>query len=360
MLGPLSRLIFDQFARVSLKSTQERRSNLLDAFAWPSAEARSHLQDLPVLGDDLFHGEFFQRFSEEVKRNLEVSSASFLPPPKPAPSTQPRAPRSSRKKKQGQGRGSAPQQGRGSAKSSKRGSSEGPSGRGRGWGVRDPGVRVLTGPRGAHPAIIPMVGGRLRLFVREWSVFCPDAWVVRVISKGYRLEFTAPPPMQGGGRMTPIPADPGQREALELEILGLLRKGAIVRSDGTEGPLFRSSFFLVPKKGGTWRPILNLRPLNVSIRPRGFRMETLAVIIPTLRCGMWATSIDLRDAYLHVPIFPGHRRFLAFQFQGETYMFTSLPFGLSTAPRVFSRVAGAAVAELRQRGFCFLPTSTTG
>ena len=108
-----------------------------------------------------------------------------------------------------------------------------------------------------------------------------------------------------------------------------------MRTNGTEGPLFCSSFFLAPKKESTWHPIINLRPLNVSIRPQRFRMETLAVIIPTLRCGIWATSIDLRDAYLHVPIFPGHQRFLAFQFLGETHRFTSLPFGLSTAPRVF-------------------------
>ena len=195
-----------------------------------------------------------------------------------------------------------------------------------------------------------MVGGRLKLFVREWSAFCPDAWVVRVISEGYRLEFTTPPPRQEGVRVTPTPSDPAQRRILEAEILGLLQKGAVVKVDGSEGPLFRSTFFLVPKKGGTWRPILNLRPLNVSIRPRHFRMESLAVILPTLRCGMWATSIDLKDAYLQVPIFPGHQRFLAFQYQELTYKFTSLPFGLSTAPRVFSRVAGAVVAELRRRG----------
>jgi len=65
---------------------------------------------------------------------------------------------------------------------------------------------------------------------------------------------------------------------------------------------------------------------------------------------MWATSIDLKDAYLHIPICPSYQHFLAFQYQEETFKFTTLPFGLSTAPRVFSRVAGAAVAELRRRG----------
>ncbi|KAJ8034792.1 hypothetical protein HOLleu_21785 [Holothuria leucospilota] len=88
------------------------------------------------------------------------------------------------------------------------------------------------------------------------------------------------------------------------------------------GPLFRSSFFLAPKK----RPIVILRPLNAAyIRLQRFRMETLAV-------SMWAASLDIKDAYLHIPIALASRRFLAYQYQGEMFKFTSLAFGLSTFP----------------------------
>ena len=65
---------------------------------------------------------------------------------------------------------------------------------------------------------------------------------------------------------------------------------------------------------------------------------------------MWAASLDLKDAYLHIPIAPASQRFLAFEYRGESLKFTTLPFGLSTSPRVFTRVAGAVVAELRRRG----------
>ena len=51
------------------------------------------------------------------------------------------------------------------------------------------------------------------------------------------------------------------------------------------------------------------------VRPRRFRMETLAFIIPTLRRGMWAASPDLKDAYLHIPIAPASQRFLAFEYR---------------------------------------------
>ena len=52
--------------------------------------------------------------------------------------------------------------------------------------------------------------------------------------------------------------------------------------------------------------------------------------------GEWVTSIDLSDTYLHIPIHPQSRKFLRFHHKGTSYQFTSLPFGLATAPLVFT------------------------
>ena len=86
---PLSRLIFDQFARVTLKAKQVRRGNLLDVFAWPSAEARSHLENLPVFGGDLFANKFFSKLSEEVERFQNAAYASFVTTSDPVPASLP-------------------------------------------------------------------------------------------------------------------------------------------------------------------------------------------------------------------------------------------------------------------------------
>ena len=361
--GPLSRLIFDQFARVNLKATQVRRGNLLDTFAWPSAEARSRLENLPVFGSDLFANKFVEKLSEEVERFRETAKASFAAVPKPVPVTQLGLP--GRKPRQRTAGGKTrPAGGRGN----RRAQVTGVRGRARGQGRRTapypPQQRRSQTSCARRPSAAPSTalwvpphridgggGGRLQRFRQAWESLCTDRWVVGVISTGYRLEFTSPPPSSEGGRVTPIPQDPAQREALEKELRDLLCKGAVTRTTGLEGPLFLSSFFLAPKRNNSWRPILNLKPLNTDyIRPQRFRMETLAVIIPTLRRGMWAASIDLKDAYLHIPIAPAFQRFLAFSYKGVLYKFTALPFGLSTSPRVFTRVAGAVVAELRRRG----------
>ena len=64
----------------------------------------------------------------------------------------------------------------------------------------------------------------------------------------------------------------------------------------------------------------------------------------------WAVSIDLKDAYLHIPFHLLSRSFLGFQFLGRTFQFKVLPFGLKVFPWVFTRVVATLVGHLRQLG----------
>lgn len=59
------------------------------------------------------------------------------------------------------------------------------------------------------------------------------------------------------------------------------------------------------------------------------------------------TSLDLTEAYLHVPILPRHHRFLRFCVERMHLQFKALPFGLSSAPRVFTKLLVNPVAYLR-------------
>jgi hypothetical protein len=153
-------------------------------------------------------------------------------------------------------------------------------------------------------------------------------------------------------RPTPIPTDPKQRLSLEGEITSLIKKRAVhVLPSGEIGSGFMSTFFLVPKKdAGTWRPILNLKPLNRFIRPRRFRMDTLKITLESIQTPAWAASLDLKDAYLHDPVCREHWKFLRFQYQNVRYEFSVLSFGLSTFPRVFTRLVKMVGAALRRRG----------
>ena len=62
-------------------------------------------------------------------------------------------------------------------------------------------------------------------------------------------------------------------------------------------------------------------------------------------------SIDLKDAYLQIPIHLESRRFLRFGFRDQVVQFRVLPFGLTTAPQVFTRVMAPVSAFLHRLGY---------
>ena len=181
-----------------------------------------------------------------------------------------------------------------------------------------------------------------------------DKWVLQTVSTGYQLEFTSPPPTSSRPLLTPLPLDKDKRRALLLEVDQLLAKNAIERVSPRE-IAFYSTFFLTTKKSGEWRPILNLKRLNKSIKPPPFKTETLAAVLPELQQNWWGATLDLKDAYLHIPIKHSFRKWLGFAIGDKHYRFRSLPFGLSTAPRTFTRVVKVIAEYFRKQGvFVFI------
>ncbi len=113
---------------------------------------------------------------------------------------------------------------------------------------------------------------------------------------------------------------------------------------------FYSPYFIVPKKGGGLRPILDLRVLNRALHRLPFKMLTPKRIFVCVRPQDWFAAIDLKDAYFHVSILQRHRPFLRFAFEGRAYQYKVLPLGQSLSPRVFTKVAEAALVPMREQG----------
>ena len=205
-------------------------------------------------------------------------------------------------------------------------------------------THIITQPQTSTP-----FGHRLSPFARKWQSITTDRWVLTIIREGYSIEFDALPP-SGYIKVTP-PSPP-----LHEEVRTLLQKGAIIPVPTRQRHLgFYSRYFTVPKKDGGLRPILDLREVNAFISPRKFRMTSLNTIFPLLTENSWFASIDLTDAYFHIDIHPFSQQFLRFAIGKHNYQFRVLPFGLATAPRVFTKCMAAVCAHFRTRGIQIHP-----
>lgn len=110
-------------------------------------------------------------------------------------------------------------------------------------------------------------------------------------------------------------------------------------------------FFLDKKPNGSNRFILNLKKLNKYILKQQFKLEDIRTAVHLIFPNYFLSSVDLDDAYYLIPIYKDSRKYLRFKFNNTLYEFVCLPFGLCTAPFVFTRVMKAVVKFLRNEGF---------
>ena len=61
-------------------------------------------------------------------------------------------------------------------------------------------------------------------------------------------------------------------------------------------------------------------------------------------------ELDLKDAFLHVPMRARVKKFLRFKWKGKLYEWQVLPFGLKCSPQILTRKVAPIVKFLRGRG----------
>ena len=195
-----------------------------------------------------------------------------------------------------------------------------------------------------------LVGGRLAHFAQNWAKITDNEWVLSLVRKGYRIPFQKRPVLSPD----PVFFQQPLSQQLEEEVASLLSKGA-VEEIIPECPGHYSRIFLVPKKNGKLRLIIDLSVLNQFVYTQTFKMETQRKVKDPIQLNDWTFSLDLTDAYLHVPIHPRSRKYLRFTLRGRVYQFKALPFGLSTSLFLFTRLLAVIAAFLRRRAITLHP-----
>ena len=138
--------------------------------------------------------------------------------------------------------------------------------------------------------------GQIQFCAHNWMQITGDQWVLEVV-KGYKLELDCKPVQH----KPPPPLIMSKKDITltQTEIEKLVIKGAIVPVAPCDRQ-FLSQLFLVPKKDGSSRPVVNLKALNKFITRKKFKIEGAHLLRDLLRPGDWMASIDLKDAYFSV------------------------------------------------------------
>lgn len=158
-----------------------------------------------------------------------------------------------------------------------------------------PRQKALSDPRSG-------VGGRLTFFSKEWAKVTENPFVLKVIKEGFRLEFNVSPPQRFF--LTHLLRDQEKPQGM----LGLI---SLWKSEGVISPVlkdqkfqgFYSHVFLVRKASGGFWTVINLSLLNSFLVYRRFHMESIYSLRNRLLPEVFIVTLDLQDAYLHVPIY---------------------------------------------------------
>ncbi len=171
-----------------------------------------------------------------------------------------------------------------------------------------------------------------------------DKFVSRIVSQGLQIEFLSQPELSSIKNLS----QPRTLAPHTIALVQELKLGGIVEEFKGDR-FFLNHIFPVPKPSGKFRLILDLKKLNCFVRTPTFTLPSLKQILPSISKDTWMCSVDLKNAYYHIPIHKDHRKYLVFRVGQQLYQFNVLPFGLTSAPFIFTRILKTVVYTLNKQ-----------
>ena len=128
---------------------------------------------------------------------------------------------------------------------------------------------------------------------------------------------------------------------VESALHELALAGCIVTAE--QQPVICSRLSVVESTSGKKRLVLDLRYVNEFLWKDKFKYEDIQTAIQMIEKGDYAIIYNLKSGYHQVDIHADYWQNLGFSWKGENgvivyYMFRVLPFGLATAPFVFTKL----------------------
>ena len=198
---------------------------------------------------------------------------------------------------------------------------------------------------------------------KKWLAKHPDPdfaeFILDGIREGFRIGFRKRVELKGASQN--LPSVNAHKEVVREYIEKELEAGRVKRVADQGSRIHISPFGVIPKKEqGKWRLIVDLsHPRDHSINDgvdegasslAYVSVDNLAETILGLGRGTLMGKCDVKSAYRNIPVYPGDAGWLGLKWDGEVFVDTALPFGLRSAPKIFTAVADAFQWILIQAG----------
>lgn len=176
------------------------------------------------------------------------------------------------------------------------------------------------------------VKGSLSKHITFWENIGCSEFVLNTLKEGYIIPFVKTPPrmFSKNNRSASI-----NDKFVDDAVAELVNTGAVKNIPFK--PFVVSPLSVASNRSGKHRLILDLSMLNKYIRKDRFKFEDWKVAIQYFEKGNYLVKFDLKSGYHHIDVCPQQHTFLGFEWRGKYYTYTVLPFGLSTAPFIFSK-----------------------
>lgn len=202
--------------------------------------------------------------------------------------------------------------------------------------------------------------------IAEWEPYLktyPDqrmaAFLRRGIRYGFRIGFSPSQSLErGGSNHQSVILNP---DTVTAHIADEVAKRKLQPVEDTSA-VHISPMGIIPKANqrNKFRLICDLsypqaHSVNDGIDPELCSLHYTSVgdavtLVKTFGVGATMAKLDLKSAYRMVPVHPQDQRLLGVNWQGETFQDTALPFGLRSAPIIFTAVADGLAWALTCEG----------
>ena len=141
-------------------------------------------------------------------------------------------------------------------------------------------------------------------------------------------------------RHVPLPLRTKVAEELSrMEALGVISK--------VDQPTpWCAGMVVVPKKGGSIRICVDLKPLNKSVLREVHPLPKVDEILAQLTGAKIFSKLDANSGFWQIPLSTSSRLLTTFITPSGRYCFNKLPFGISSAPELFQKRMNTILAGL--------------